>query len=399
MSFEELSTRQARRLALVKGGLLRPELTGLRRKGPRRQKAARQACLQVIRRFGYLQLDTVSVAGARSHALVLMSRLEGLDPKLGEALLQPGEPLFEYWGHEASWLPIELYPYFEFRRQEFCHHPWWGDVLGEHPEAASDLLARIRSEGPLRSLDLEGESGSGWEWKLTKKVATALWSRGDLAIRERRNFQRVFDLAERVIPDELRRQPQALSSSLRTLLLRALAGHGWAQTGTLAATWRLRNLKTEISDALHDLEASGAIVPCRLNYESGKRYPGWICSEDLELAASVSQLHPRRDRGVLLSPFDPVLWDRARTQRLFGFHQVLEIFKPREQRVYGYFCMPVLAGDRLVARVDLKADPRARSLRVAALHYEDDRPSARTHHAVEHAIADYASSLELTLVS
>ena len=98
----DISLSQARRLALVRGGLLRPELTGLPKDAPRREKAARQACLAVIRRFGYLQLDTVAVAGARSHSLVLMSRLDGLDPSLGEALLRPGEPLFEYWGHEAS---------------------------------------------------------------------------------------------------------------------------------------------------------------------------------------------------------------------------------------------------------------------------------------------------------
>ncbi len=353
--------------------------------------------MAVIRRFGYLQLDTVAVAGARSHALVLLSRLEGLDPALGEALLRPGEPLFEYWGHEASWLPIELYPTFEFRRQDFCHHPWWGDVIGENPKVTDRVLGRIRDEGPLRSLDLEGQSGTGWDIKLTKKVASALWSRGDLAIRERRNFQRVFDLTERVIPDEYRQQPHDLPTALRTLLLQALAGHGWAQTGTLTTTWRLRNLKAEIAEALRQLEDSGDSVPCQLVDDDGTRLNGWIRSEDLELAAKLPRLRPRRDKATLLSPFDPVLWDRARTQKLFDFHQVLEIFRPKAQRLYGYFCMPVLVGDRLVARVDLKADQRKKQLSVAALHFESDEPSARVREVVTNAIADYAASLRMTV--
>ena len=326
-----------------------------------------------------------------------MSRLEGIDSNLCEALLSPGEPLFEYWGHEASWLPIELYPFFEFRRQEFRHHPWWGDVLGENPKVTQQLLERIRDEGPLRSLDLEGQSGSGWNVKLTKKVASALWSRGDLAIRERRNFQRVFDLAERVIPENLRQHPQDLPTSLRTLLLRALAGHGWAQTATLAATWRLRNLKEQLSLALHELVESGDVVACHLVGKDGGRFPGWIRTRDLEMAHRIGRLRPRRDKGVLLSPFDPVLWDRARTQRLFEFHQVLEIFKPAARRLYGYFCLPVLVGDQLVARVDLKANRKSRRLAVLALHYESREPSTKTRHAVTTAISAYAGNLGLSV--
>ncbi len=115
---ETLSLKAARRLALARGGLLKPEWTGMPGRAAGRGARARQAARRVIERFGYLQLDTVSVAGARSHAIVLMSRIDGFDPTLGEELLQPGEPLFEYWGHEASWLPVELYAVFEFRRQE-----------------------------------------------------------------------------------------------------------------------------------------------------------------------------------------------------------------------------------------------------------------------------------------
>ena len=161
-----------------------------------RGRRARRAAHEIIRRFGYLQLDTVSIAGARSHAIVLHSRLDGCDPSLGDELLRPGEPIFEYWGHEASWIPIELYPVFAFRRRDFRSHPWWGDLVGQHPEVAREIRRRIRKEGPLRSVDLEGEGGRGW-WnlKIAGKVARAMWSSGELAVRERRNFQRTYDLA------------------------------------------------------------------------------------------------------------------------------------------------------------------------------------------------------------
>ncbi len=403
---ETLSVLEARRLALARAGLLDRRWSRLPRRAAGRGQRARAAAHAVIRRFGYLQLDTVSIAGARSHALVLLSRLGGLDPALPEELLQPGEPLFEYWGHEASWLPLELYPVFAFRRREFREHPWWGDLVAEHPQVARDLLERIRNEGPLRSVDLDGSrqrhaqqhrGGRGWwDLKIAKKVAGQLWSSGVLAIRERKSFQRSYDLAERVIPADLLGREVSLGDAFETLLLRALAGHGWAQTGTLASTWRLRKLKTEIAGALERLREEGEIMPCAL-VTDGRRLQGWIRPQDLELAARLKRLRPRRDRGVLLSPFDPVLWDRPRVQTLFGFDQVLEIFKPAAQRVYGYYCLPVLAGDRLVARYDLKADRRAGTLNVLALHFKDgagaaERDAART------ALERYAGALELAPV-
>src|SRR5688500_9257320 len=126
---DTLSLRAARRLALARAGLLSPETTGLPRRARGHGPSAFAAAHAVIGRFGYLQLDTVSVAGARSHTIVLLSRLEGLAASVGEELLTPGAPVFEYWGHEASWIPLALYPAFEFRRREFRRHPWWGDLL------------------------------------------------------------------------------------------------------------------------------------------------------------------------------------------------------------------------------------------------------------------------------
>jgi uncharacterized protein YcaQ len=394
-----LTPRAARRLALARAGLLSPETTGLVRRARGHGPTAFAAARAVVERFGYLQLDTVSVAGARSHAIVLLSRLEGLDPAVGEELLRPGAPLFEYWGHEASWIPMALYPAFEFRRREFRHHPWWGDIVGKHPKVAADLRRRIREDGPLRSSDMEGRASRGW-WDIgvTKRVAAALWSSGELAIRERRGFQRTYDLAERVIPEPLRRQPLPAAEALEALLLQALDGHGWATTGTLAATWRLRNRKTELERALRRLREKKAILPCTLAPAAGApRAGGWIRPADLELAGRLESARPRADRGVLLSPFDPVLWDRARVARLFGFDALLEIFKPAPRRLYGYYCLPVLAGERLVARVDLKAERAKGRLRILSAHYEDAAPATRRRdrEATRTAVDRYASALGL----
>ncbi len=229
-----------------------------------------------------------------------------------------------------------------------------------------------------------------------KRVATALWSSGELAIRERRGFQRTYDLAERVIPDELRRRPLSTADALDTLLLKALDGHGWATTGTLAATWRLRNRKAELAASLRRLQEEGVVRACALESEDGSRTMGWIRPADRELAARLEAARPRADRGVLLSPFDPLLWDRARVKRLFGFDAVLEVFKPAPRRIYGYYCLPVLAGERLVARVDLKADRRRGTVQVVSAHFEDKGAAARRdRHAARVAVDRYASALRL----
>ena len=394
---ESISIAQARRLALACAGLLAPRRLGLHERAGARPALARERCHRIIEHFGYLQLDTVAVSGARTHSIVLASRLDGLDASLGETLLTPGAPLFEYWGHEACWLPLSLYPCLAWRRREYRVHPWWGDVLEEHPEVARSLLRRIESEGPLRSLDLEGKSGAGW-WnlKLTRRVAEALWSAGILAVRERRAFQRSFDLAERVIPEEIRARRVSTASAFDTLLLRALAGHGWASTGTLAATWRLRNCRDRIHASLRRLQDTGQIRPCVLRTE-GRNIPGWIRVEDLETVSELERLRPRRDRGVLLSPFDPLLWDRARVQTLFGFEQRIEIYKPASERRYGYYCLPVLAGDRLIGRVDLKAQRAAETLEVLSTHFESPGPTPRERHAVRRALERFAASVALRL--
>jgi uncharacterized protein YcaQ len=242
-------------------------------------------------------------------------------------------------------------------------------------------------------------------------VANALWSSGELAIRERRNFQRVYDLAERVIPAAVRNRPITTDDAFELLLMKALDGHGWATTATLAQTWRLRMRDPGVLGAIARLNAAGRVVSCRLvqrsssassaNPSPSSRLIGWIRPQDMELVARLARTRPRPDAGVLLSPFDPVLWDRQRVALLFGFEQVLEVFKPAADRRYGYYCLPVLAGERLVARVDLKAERAAGLLRVLSCHMETtDRASARTAQraAVDSALDRFAAALQLALI-
>lgn len=388
---ERVSVRVARRLALARAGLLASHRGDL----PGRAGRGDAACLAHIARPGYLQLDTVSVAGARSHSLVLLSRVEGLDPERPEALLRPGSPLFEYWGHEASWMPLSLYPAFGFRRTGFRSRPWWQRAVGAHPQEAEALLHRIEREGPLKSADLEGRSDGGWwNWKLSKKLAQALWSSGELAVRRRSRFQRTWDLTERVIPEAVRGRDLSFPDSLRVLLLRALEGHGWAEESTLRSTWRLRRCTAEVQAALEGLAEDGLVTRCVLAHPGGDR-AGWIRCADLELTDGLERARPRGDKGVLLSPFDPVLWDRDRAHKLFGFEVLLEIFKPAAQRRWGYFCLPVLAGDGFVGRVDLKAHRRLGRLQVLAWHPEPG-VGPRADRAGRAALERLAASLGLT---
>jgi len=394
---ETLTIRQTRRLALARAGLLKPEWTGMPKFARGRGPSARRACHEIVRRFGYLQLDSIGVAGARTHGLVLMSRLNGLDPSLAEDLLQPGEPLFEYLGHEACWQPMKDWPIFGFRRRELRDRPRWGVFVAEHRKLANQILERIANEGPLRSLDFESERyGSTWNVKTATVVASALWGTGELAVRERRGFQRVYDLVERVIPDDVRFRSMNPDEALRRLVLKALNGHGWSRQGTIADTWRLKNKGGEILEALRALEDEGKITACVLLDDAGGRTTGWIRVDDLELASRLDRIRPRQDRGVLLSPFDPVLWDRKRVAALFGFDQILEIYKPGKDRLYGYYCLPVLAGDRLVARVDLKCDRKAGRIKVLSTQYEDEQPSSAHREAVLLAVDRHVNMLKVT---
>ena len=390
MTIAELSVREARRLALHRSGLLAnpdwPRAVGRRTHVPTAAAA--------VARLGYLQLDTIPICGARSHGLVLASRLPGYRPADAESLLGASEELFEYWGHEVSWLPLSLYGAVEFRRREFRQRPWWREIVAAHPQWVDEVLRRIRAEGPLGSRDFASDKSDGtWYGRPPRRVLAALWSSGELAVRERIGFERVFDLAERVIPPGA--PPPLPEIDGVALLLETAAGlHGWATAATLRETYRLQRSRHCVDDALSLLQEAGRLIACDLVGAKGQRTRGFIRPGDLQTAGQLGGA--RGPQGVLLSPFDPLVWDRKRAALLFGFDAIMEFFKPAADRRYGYYCLPVLAGEHLVSRVDLRADRRAGTIEVLSRH-DETAHAGRARRSVPVALARHAAVVGLVL--
>jgi uncharacterized protein YcaQ len=388
MSKETISPREARRLALHCSGLLAGQ-DWPRAVNGRNQAAAAAAA---VARLGYLQLDTIPICGARSHGLVLASRLPGYRAAEAEKLLGTSDSLFEYWGHEVSWLPLSLYGAVEFRRQEFRQRSWWRDIVRSHPEWVTEVLRRIEAEGPLGSRDFASDASDGsWYGRPPRKVLAALWSTGELAVRDRIGFERVFDLAERVIPGTAP-APLPEVEGVALLLETAAALHGWATPNTLCETFRLRRGRHAVAAAVARLGEEGRLVACDLVPTRGRRTPGFVRPADLERVAALAGA--RGPRGVLLSPFDPLVWDRKRAEALFGFDAIMEFFKPASKRRYGYYCLPVLAGDDLVSRVDLRADRKAGTFELLARH-DVAAHAGRAQRAVPIALARHAQAVGL----
>lgn len=342
----------ARRIALAAQGFDRPR--------PRR--VTRREIRATVRRLGLLQVDYVNVLVPAQYQ-PLFSRLGPYDRALLDDLTYCRRVLTEKWAHQASIVPIELWPVAraalgEYDRRWRAIRVFWE----EHQAYAEEVLAEIRERGPLAAGDLpvpEAEAGrDGWWWSLRKTALEALFTRGELAATERRpDFSRVFDLAERVIPPEHLVTEGEPAAARRELLLRAARAHGVATAGDLADYFQMP--VPEARRLLAELLAAGELLSVTVE---GWREPAF--------------LHPqaRRPRRIaaraLLSPFDPVVWTRPRVARLFGVDYKLEIWVPAEKRRWGYYVLPFLLGDRIVARVDLKADRAAGRLAVPAAYLE-----------------------------
>jgi uncharacterized protein YcaQ len=319
---ESLRADEARRLVLRAQGLLG---------APDR----RAGVPGLLRRLGAVQLDTISVL-ARSHELVPYARLGPVGRAAVEDAYWGAPPrAFEYWSHAACVLPLEAWPWFAFRRR------WWRDRDDERatPAARRAVLDRL-AEGPVTATDLGGakKGGPWWDWSDVKRAAETLFREGTVVCVERRGWRRVYDLAERAVPpDLLATEPD--DHECQVALVRDAARH--LAVGTREDLADFHRLKTtEVDAALPDAE----LVPVEVQ---GWPAPAWADPAALEAPA------PRgRHRTTLLSPFDSLVWDRARTARLFGFVHRLEAYVPAPKRVHGYFAMPLLAGGRLVGRVD-----------------------------------------------
>lgn len=362
----ELSVDEARRIALRAQGLLG---------APDRRAGVRG----VLRRLGAVQLDTISVL-ARSHELVPYARLgaTGRDT-VEDAYWKPGRTgaphAFEYWSHAACILPIEEWPHFAFRRRAYRDRPHWNHEL---PEGTYEqVIKQLRAEGPLTATELGGakRTSEWWDWSSTKVAVERALMYGEVVCVERRGWKRVYDLAERAVPEALLHDRLDDTECLRRLV--RLAGRALG-VGTRADLADYHRLKAEQVDAVI---ADSGLVPVTV---AGWGRPAWADPAALETP-------PRgRHRTTLLSPFDSLVWERARTERIFGFTHRLEAYVPRPKRVHGYYAMPVLAGGRLVGRVDPAREGRTLVARQVTL----DGPKAVP--AVAQALVEAASWVDCT---
>ncbi|MFI8517326.1 winged helix-turn-helix domain-containing protein [Streptomyces sp. NPDC085481] len=345
----ELSADEARRIALRAQGFLG---------APDRRAGVRG----VLRHLGQVQLDTISVL-ARSHELIPYARLGAVGRRTVEDAYWTEGHAFEYWSHAACILPVEEWPLFAFRRRAYRDRPHWAHQLSDGAYEA--VIAQLRAEGPRTATELGGAKNKGewWDWSDSKIAVERALMYGEVVVTERRGWKRVYDLAERAIPDALLHDDLDDTECLRRLVRQAGEALG---VGTRTDIADYHRIKAESFDSV--VEASG-LVPVTV---AGWGKPAWA-----DPAALATE--PRgRHRTTLLSPFDSLIWERPRTERIFGFTHRLEAYVPKQKRVYGYFAMPVLAGGRLVGRVDPARDGRTLVARQVTLEGPKAVPAVAT---------------------
>jgi uncharacterized protein len=311
----------------------------------------------MLRRVGAVQLDTISVL-ARSHELVAYARLGAIPrSRIERAYWNPGPAsAFEYWSHAACVLPIEEWPFYAFRRRALrARGVRWHQ---SHERACAEVLARLKAEGPLTATQLGGAKNGGawWDWSETKIAVEWLLDTGDVICSRRTGWRRVYDLPERVLPDGLLGTGPSDDECVIHLTGVAARALGVVTRADLIDYQRLRQFShSPLKDAAaaNDAAIAAGLTPVMIDGR-GTAIPGWADPAALEMAAAAGQPGARRGRHrvTLLSPFDSLIWDRKRTLRMFGFEHSLEAYVPRAKRVHGYFTMPLLAGGRLVGRVD-----------------------------------------------
>ena len=378
----DLSAEEARRLAVAAQGFGRARPTG---------RVDARHLRRAIDDVGLLQLDSVNVF-CRSHYMPVFSRLgpyprpaldrlawhQNPDGKSGRAGAGPGagsarrraggqRELIEYWGHEASLLPVELQPLLRWRMARADALAWKGvaRVAAEQPKLVEFVLNMVRERGPIRASELAAKGrrrkpGEMWSWSEEKTALEYLFFAGRVCAARRVNFERLYDLPERVLPQEVLEAPTpSQDEAQRQLILIAAKRLGVATEADLGDYFRLP--RSESRARVAELAEEGALTPARVE---GWRQPAYLASE--------LPVGPRRaaKARALLTPFDSLVWARERTERIFGFRYRIEIYVPAPKRVYGYYVLPFLLGDRLVARVDLKSDRQAGVLRVRGAYAE-----------------------------
>lgn len=363
-STQSLSLAQARRVAIAAQGLDRA-----RREGTVTMRGVQR----VVDRLGILQIDSVNVL-ARAHTMPLFSRLGPYDPALlDRASGMAPRRLVETYAHEASLVPPETYRLLEHHRAARAAR-WWSDeddVVNRHPAEVAEVRQIVREEGPVTAAEVQERfeehhprQGAGWwQWSVAKSILERLFRAGEIACAGRTPaFERRYDVPERVLPPHvLAGQAPSREDATRALVAIAARAHGIGTLRCLADYFRLGT--DEVRRAVHDLEAADEVE--RVVVE------GWRGPVFLHRDAPV----PRRVSGrALVSPFDPLVWERRRLEALFGMFYRIEIYTPAERRQFGYYTLPFLTGEHVAGRVDLKADRVARRLVVPATWAEDAAP-------------------------
>lgn len=323
-------------------------------------------------------MDSVNVA-VRAHYMPLYSRFGPYDGELLDAAAwqhRARRPrlLVEYWAHEASLIPVEDWPLFRWRMRENAASPrgWNAELRERAPGLIADVLAAVKEHGPIgagaleRALGTESGSrrGTWWDRSLTKRAAEVLFAAGELSTGTRKGFERHYDLAERVLPPEVLAEDPEEPDAVRALVERSAEALGVATEPDLRDYYRLKPASSR--RAVSELVEAGVLEPVAVD--------GWRDTAYRHAAARTPRSIPGR---ALLSPFDPVVWDRARAERLFGFRYRIEIYVPESRREHGYYVFPFLLDGELVARADLKADRRAGVLRVPGAFLQAGRDAGR----------------------
>lgn len=376
----DFSVPEVRRIALGAQALDAPR--------PRSRSAA--SLLRTVDRLGVLQIDAVNVL-ARAHYVPLFSRHGVYDTaRLDEAAYGPSRTLFEYWGHQASLLPVSLQPLFRWRMERAASlEQIYGGLarfVRERRTYVDSVLAEVAARGPLRASELTSSTprtGGWWGWSDAKRALEFLFWAGKVTTSGRKNFERVYDLTDRVLPPDVVAAPTpSLADAHRELVRISSRALGIATDDDLADYFRLR--LGDVRPRIAELVEEKALVPVRI---AGIAKPAY-------LAAGAA--FPRAATGrAILSPFDPLVWHRARTHRLFGFHYRIEIYTPEHLREHGYYVLPFLDGDTLAARVDLKAARDASTLLVQAVHLEPGSDTKKTAASLAAELCDVASWLGL----
>ncbi|MHC5023911.1 MAG: winged helix-turn-helix domain-containing protein [Planctomycetota bacterium] len=387
-AIETVSAADARRLLLAGQGLL---------DDPARRATPALVC-RLIERLGYVQVDTINVV-ERAHHHILMSRFDAYRPRMLTKLLERDRKLYEHWTHDASVLPAMWYPhtrarFSDYRRRALQPDTWWVKQMGPKPRRVLDEVhRRVEREGPLMSRDFEHDQKNEpwWGWKPAKAALELLWRTCDLSIAGRVNFHKVYDLTERVLPEHHDGEVPDEAAHVDWACREALARLAVATPSEIARFFDAVSLKKARSWCARAL-AAGKIVEVLVEAADGSKPRPAVALPDWTRRASRRVEAPSRLR--LLSPFDPVIRDRARVSRLFDFDYRFEAFTPAAKRTYGYYVMPVLEGERLVGRVDPKFDRKAGTLEVNGVWWEAKvKPTKKRRSALDEAVGRLAGQI------